>query len=120
ALDATKRTRAFPPADEAGIKDSLGGCRSALRTGAMNAKTYWTQISQNPNVTAAELRPDGRERLDAIGAIKRLSDLAGKEDFPSTSSVASQPFLEKTRPHLPAYRKAVESLLGPRLYKTRP
>jgi len=117
ALDATKRVRVFLPAEEAGIKDSLSGCRSAMRTGSMDATDYWRRIGQNPGITAAKLRPDGRERLDAIGAIKRFSDLAGREDFPSTSTVASQPFLEKARPHLADYRDALQPL---RLHKARP
>jgi CRISPR-associated protein Cmr2 len=118
ALDATKRTRAFLPAEEAGIKDSLSGSRSALRTAAIDARHYWTQVGFQ--LTAAMLRPDGRERLDAIGAIKRFSDLPEQEDFPSTSAVASQPFVEKVRTHLADYRNAVGSLLGTHLYRTRP
>lgn len=55
ALDAAKRIRTFLPAEEAGIKDSLSGCRSALRTGAADANSYWAQVSQH--VFPAKLRP---------------------------------------------------------------
>jgi len=85
----------------------------------MDARAYWTRISQNPGITAAKLRPDGRERLDAIGAIKRFSDVAEQRDFPSTSTVASRPFLEKACGLLADYRKAVKDLLGQHLHKTQ-
>jgi CRISPR-associated protein Cmr2 len=115
ALDAIKRTRTFRAIEESGLKDSLSGCRTALHTDGQNAKAYWAVVSQNPAVRTAKLRPDGRERLDSIGAVKRFSSLAEKK-FPSTSTVASRLFLELAHGRLAAYRRAVEDLLENYIY----
>lgn len=127
ALDATKRVRTFEAADEPGLKDTLSGRRAALRTADQDAKDYWTQVGQHPQITAAKLRPDGRERLDAIGAIKRFSDLAAQSPFPSVSTVASADFLvraktatepiSKEQNSLEIYKHALGALLGKNLHR---
>uniref|UniRef100_UPI002632A757 type III-B CRISPR-associated protein Cas10/Cmr2 n=1 Tax=uncultured Chloroflexus sp. TaxID=214040 RepID=UPI002632A757 len=72
ALDAVKRSRLFAACDEPGIKDTLSGRREALhqhgQTHFAQVKGFWAQVGKR--TTAAKLRPDGRERLDAIGATK--------------------------------------------------
>ena len=100
AIAAIKRTRVFSPADEQGLKDTLSGRRQALRTESLSADNYWEQAARK--WVAAKLRPNGRERLDAIGLVKRFGEQADRqignfEGFPSTSSVASAVFLEQAR-----------------------
>lgn len=116
AVDAAKHIRMFDAVEEHGIKDTLSGCREALHTSKANAREYWAEISAQ--VGAAKLRPEGRERLDAIGAVKRFSELADWQ-FPSTSTVASRPFLNLVRQHeeFAEYRQIVEELLKGCLYK---
>lgn len=117
AFDATKRTRVFPQVEEEGVKDSLGGRRSALRTANLRAAAYWAQVAASPQVTQAALRLAGRERLDALGAIKRWGGLADKS--PSVSHVAAADFLAAAKEHSSAlnmYRCTVENLLGDHRY----
>ncbi len=122
ALAAAKRTRPFAQAEEPDLKDTLSGQRSALRTGPLNARDYWAAVARHPTVTAARLRPEGQERLDTLGAVKRFGDLA-KHPFPSTSSVATADFLHRARARaadaLHAYRDAVTALLGEHAYRAR-
>jgi CRISPR-associated protein Cmr2 len=94
ALDARKRTRDFEQIEEDGLKDSLSGMRSALRTSRGPGKTlearalsYWKQIWERKQTRAA--LKEG-ERLDTIGAMKRFALDRG---FPSVSTVASAPFV---------------------------
>ncbi len=118
AFDAAKRTRIFPQIEEGGVKDSLSGRRSALHTGDMKARAYWAQVAESPNITRAELRPGGRERLDAIGAVKRWGGLV--KSSPSVSLVAAADFMaaaKKEKPALAMYRKTVEALLGDHLFR---
>lgn len=84
ALDARKRTRDFTQVREDGLKDSLSGMRSALRTVNLPSKKYWQEASR-------KYRPQVKEgeRLDTIGAMKRF---ALDEKFPSISTVASASF----------------------------
>ncbi|HXG18261.1 MAG TPA: type III-B CRISPR-associated protein Cas10/Cmr2 [Methylomirabilota bacterium] len=116
-LDAAKRTRMFDASEEQGLKDTLSGCREALHTTTLNAKEYWAAVGKQ--ATAAKLQLNGRERLDAIGATKRFSKIADESRFPSTSTVASRPFLNRVRQHkeLADYRQTVEELLNGYLYK---
>ncbi|MGE0826746.1 MAG: type III-B CRISPR-associated protein Cas10/Cmr2 [Candidatus Binatia bacterium] len=120
ALDAAKRARMFNAVEEHGLKDTLSGCREALHTSNAAAKAYWTEVGEQ--VKAAKLKPSGHERLDAIGAIKRFSAIADESRFPSTSTVASRPFLNLVRgsKDLAEYRQAIKELLGEYLYKPNP
>ena len=108
-LEGLKRTRSFAPSEEPDLKDSLSGQRQALRTERYGAKDYWLAVVQH--VGSSRLQPEGRERLDALGAIKRFSYLADKR-FPSTSTVASTDFLAKARGHLTRYREVLEDLMA--------
>lgn len=112
ALEATKRSRTFIPTEEFDFKDSLSGKREALHTAKQDAKPYWIAISGSPRITASKLRPNGRERLDAIGAIKRFSETDGRQYFNSTSTVAASYFLKDAHPYLTNYRQKIEKLLG--------
>jgi CRISPR-associated protein Cmr2 len=117
AFDATKRTRVFYQVEEQGLKDSLSGQRSALRTADLPADKYWAQVAASPRVTQAQLRPEGRERLDALGAVKRWGGLADKS--PSVSHIAATDFLaaaKRQSTELKAYREMVENLMRDRLY----
>lgn len=119
AFDAAKRTRTFQQVQEDGLKDSLSGRRSALRTAGLDARAYWRTIASSGRVTAAQLKPDGRERLDTLGAAKRFGFGDEVERFPSTSSVAVAHFLERVRdkPALAAYRETLKAI--PKFYRVR-
>ncbi len=119
-LDAAKRTRTFDPGEEHDHKDSLSGRRTALRLGGkrQDARWYWSQIAGQ--VEPARLRPEGRERLDAIGAVKRFCRLAREQRFASTSSVAAADYvavLDRAPQEVMAHQRAVEDLLGDNLYE---
>ncbi|BCX02768.1 MAG: type III-B CRISPR-associated protein Cas10/Cmr2 [Candidatus Roseilinea sp.] len=117
ALDAVKRSRLFAACDEPGIKDTLSGQREALHLNGQATygvvKTYWKGIAKHYAVGPSKLRPEGRERLDAIGATKRFCDLADRQ-FPSTSTVAALDFIarakQQAREALRAYKDAVAGL----------
>lgn len=126
ALDAVKRSRLFDACDEPGIKDTLSGQREALHpagpAGYSAVKAFWQRIAQHPRVGPSRLRPEGRERLDAIGATKRFCNLADRQ-FPSVSTVAALDFIERAKAEAPGqlrtYREAVEHLLGDQGYRSR-
>jgi len=125
ALDAAKRSRLFAPSEEPGIKDTLSGQREALhRNGQISyhdVKSFWRHIAQS--VGPSRLRPEGRERLDAIGATKRFCEIATNKSFPSTSTVAVLDFIERAKQRAPdALRDhcdAVSQLLGRYAYRPR-
>ena len=127
ALDAAKRSRFFDRCDEPGIKDTLSGQREALHPAGQASysavRGFWQRIAQYPRVGPSRLRPEGRERLDAIGATKRFCDLADEQQFPSVSTVAALDFIERAKAkalaQLHAYRDAVEKLLGSYSYRSR-
>ena len=122
AVEAQKRLRRFDQSCEPGIKDTLSGSRQALRSTEKDANEYWQEISKK--TTAALLRPGGRERLDAVGLIKRFKpNLGGRvrpySGFPSTSSIASAPFLEAALPHLKKHRRYIDILYGLGVFSVR-
>lgn len=120
AFEAAKRTRMFDQVEEKGAKDSLSGRRGALRTRDQDAREYWRAIGNSQKVTSSQLKPDGRERLDALGATKRFG-FPEAEQFPSVSSVAVADFLKRAREKgnsaLQAYRQTLAPV--PLLYKVR-
>ncbi|HDQ72524.1 MAG TPA: type III-B CRISPR-associated protein Cas10/Cmr2 [Chloroflexi bacterium] len=112
ALNARKGMRQFEHTTEHGEKDTLSGVREPLHTGKLNAKSYWSQVAEglkndgNPSL----VRPEGRERLDALGAVKRFIppyNFPEAEKFPSTSSVAAADFRRRIKGN-PAAEKALE------------
>lgn len=120
-LDAAKRARLFEQCHEDGSKDSLSGRRSALRTHSKgtdaDAREYWRAIARN--VGRTDLRPDGREMLDALGLIKRFW-----KDKPvaSVSSIAANEFLQRAAScpkELSEHRIAVERLLEAKAIRVR-
>jgi CRISPR-associated protein Cmr2 len=115
AFDAAKRTRTFRQVHEEGRKDSLSGRRSALHTARLDARTYWRAVAGSGYVTPAQLKPEGRERLDALGAAKRFGFGKQAEYFPSVSTIAVADFLARARPVLEPYTRTLVSI--PRLHK---
>ncbi len=114
ALDAAKRARFFGPAEEDGLKDSLSGARSALRTNGLNAKDYWQQVfkrlDQNDDVRLRD-----NERLDAVGVVKRFYVWAGgkRKGFDSANDVAASAYLKRADKTLLAnHARSVSALLG--------
>jgi CRISPR-associated protein Cmr2 len=134
ALTAVKFTRPFKQVEELGFKDTLSGKRQALCPSDLDGQKYWLAIGKEPSITPIKIRPSAenhpRERLDAIGLVKRFRDLEDtvKETlspfhgFPSTSSIASASFLEsagKCPDALKNYQDAVAALLPERKYVIR-
>lgn len=127
-LTAAKFNRSFQPAEEPGFKDSLSGKREALHPQGKDGREFWTGISgEDSDIAPVQIRPNGRERLDAIGVVKRFSRIArekkleGFRHFPSTSSVASADFLKSVEslPELDAYNQAAKGLLKKKKYVVR-
>ncbi|MFZ2517598.1 MAG: type III-B CRISPR-associated protein Cas10/Cmr2, partial [Anaerolineae bacterium] len=117
ALDAVKHSRLFDQVIEEGRKDSLSGQRTALRTSSQDAPAYWKRMAENPAVSGARLRSQGRERLDAIAAVKRFCQDALKSEFPSTSTVASRDFRRAAQPFWATYQMRLIECLGKDIYR---
>lgn len=119
-LDALKHSRLFTQSEEEGEKDSLSGQRSALHLNEKAPKQYWAEMATRGGITASQLKPGGKERLDSIGLIKRFANLAGQREFPSTSTVAGWDFYQQARTtakqELRDYCCELENL---KLYKAR-
>lgn len=118
ALIATKRPRTFLQVEEPGFKDSLSGKRQALRSTELDGKKYWNALGKIEEITPIKIRPDGRERLDAIGVIKRFHPKLSEKGihpfsgFPSTSSIASLDYLKNNVSVFSDYVKELEKLFG--------
>lgn len=86
-----KMLRNFDPFEEVGPKCTVCGERAALHRPDQRASDYWAEIAKHPEVSFAKLRPNGREQLCAICAVKRFGDL-NQTTYPSVSEVAAVPF----------------------------
>lgn len=133
-LAAAKFTRAFSQHLEPGFKDTLSGRREALHPKDQNGREYWWKVGNIKAITPITIRPSTgtrpRERLDAIGVIKRFHPTLSEKKvepfrgFPSTSSIASWSFLEHARQFakdaLAEHRERVKALLPDPKYEVRP
>lgn len=106
-FDARKGVRDFVQTAERGEKCTVCGERAALHnsdSSRAGVRQVWGDLAralQREN-RYAELKPEGRERLCAICAIKRFAQRAFFEDavglrggFPSTSTIAAATFREQ-------------------------
>lgn len=109
-LGAVKHSRTFAQIHEPGQKDSLSGQRETLHTASQPPKIYWAEAAESPGMNS-RLRPDGKERLDAIGLVKRFAKLR-KTPIPSVSTVAARDFYQRAKTNAPleltAYRQTIE------------
>lgn len=136
-LVAAKFTRRFSQYEEPGFKDTLSGKRQALRSKEEDGHKYWYRVGQVDDITPIKIRPSiksgeppkehPRERLDALGVVKRFHPLAEKglppfSGFPSTSSIASLDYLDRVRGKIKGYKQALNTLFGDRaeLMRVRP
>lgn len=127
-LLAEKFNRAFIQVEEPGFPDTLSGTREALHPKGENGKQFWAgETIARSELVPVRIRPNGQERLDAFGLIKRFSSVTRQKrvepfnHFPSTSSVASADFLEtvKDLSELSAYQQAVTAILANYKYEVR-
>jgi len=109
ALDARKRLRNFQPREEPGEKSTISGERQALhgalvsqkdKSTRQQVKEFWIKLASNSSISAKVISKDGSERLDAIDTVKRFATESPllkqlKQAFPSTSSIATAPFVER-------------------------
>lgn len=108
---ALKKTRVFAQRPEPGAKDSLGGNRAALARRNEDPRDFWKSVRCRP----AGARLIGEyERLDAVNAVKRFTDL--EATFPSVPTIAARPFARLAAARAPqaleAYRDAFELLVA--------
>jgi CRISPR-associated protein Cmr2 len=114
ALDARKHSRDFLPAEEDGekctVSPSLSALRIAEKQNREQVRQYWRQVADElkNQGRAHELAADGRERLSAMGAVKRFAQHSYFDRkhqirlyFPSTSRVAAVPFYGRRFKQLP-------------------
>ncbi len=127
-LLARKFNRSFAQVEEPGYPDSLSGKRSALHTSQKDGKRFWESESiARSKLVPVQIRPNGQERLDAFGLVKRFSYISTQKKvepfkhFPSTSSIASADFLEAVNelPALMGYQRAITALLPDYKYEVR-
>src|SRR5260370_2309355 len=116
AFDGRKYLRNFQQQEESGEKSTISGLRSALRgSGELRSdvQNFWKGVVTAGKYSARDIDKDGAERLDAIDTVKRfafhsnslaqrlkkpgqpLETARPEADFPSTSSIAVAPFLER-------------------------
>jgi CRISPR-associated protein Cmr2 len=120
---ARKRLRNFLWVEEDGEKDTISGRRSALRPDGVSrrrdVRRYWQEVATALRQQGRhhEIRPDGGERLSAIGAVKRFAhweyfrpELGLEGGFPSTSRIAAAPFYAALLEKLDANRDLAQKV----------
>jgi CRISPR-associated protein Cmr2 len=111
AFDGRKHLRDFPQQEASGEKSTISGLRSALRGSGerrIDVQEFWQQVAKAKGRSPRDIDQDGSERLDAIDTVKRFAFLSktfrktfhipdhdSGLGFPSTSSIAVAPFLER-------------------------
>ncbi len=89
-LAARKVLRNFGSIKETGPKCTICGERAALHSPGKSAREYWGNLAEH--LPTAKLRPDGKEALCAICAVKRFAKLEQRDNYPSVSYIAVAPF----------------------------
>ena len=108
-FDGRKHLRDFQQQEESGEKSTISGLHSALRGSGeqrSHVQDFWKQVAKGQS--PRDIGQDGSERLDAIDTVKRFAFLSKRFKkkfnipehesglgFPSTSSIAVAPFLER-------------------------
>jgi len=132
-MAALKFSRPFRQFQEPGFKDTLSGRREALHPVGQDGQKYWLDVGNIKTITPITIRPSTdtrpRERLDAIGVIKRFHPQLSEKTvspfrgFPSTSSMAAWVFLECARKFakdaLEKHRAQVKAILSHPKYEVR-
>ncbi len=116
ALDARKRLRDFVQQEEVepGEKSTISGERQALRGSKgdiESVRAFWAEIAGK--YPPAQISHNGKERLDAIDAIKRCATVVKDIPdlpFPSTSTVAAAPFIAALLRQLPGSQSLNEAV----------
>jgi CRISPR-associated protein Cmr2 len=105
-LGARKRLRNFQAQNEPGEKSAISGEREVLhwqQADGASMKQFWIDMAAG---RPRDIDATGGERLDSIDVIKRFATIAEaikqKRAFPSTSSIATAPFVEQLLTHVPA------------------
>ncbi len=90
---ARKRLRDFPGQNKPGEKSAISGIREVL-CNEDGVNSFWEKIAKDHS--AKDIDPQGKEHLDAVDVIRRFAMVAmpEKKPFPSTSSIATAPFVE--------------------------
>ncbi len=100
AFNARKNLRNFESACEEGPKCTLCGQRAALRSKQYNARRFWSQTANSRRAQSKhDIKPDGKERLCAVCAVKRFvqrevlaQQIGLRSNFPSTSEISAATF----------------------------
>jgi CRISPR-associated protein Cmr2 len=123
AFNARKNLRNFEQAEETGDKCTQCGQRAALRSKALDSRDFWAQVARNLQAqNHYDIKPDGKERLCAVCAVKRFvqrevleREFGLQGGFPSTSEIAAVSFkkrvLEALKEGKQEVRQALEDFL---------
>jgi CRISPR-associated protein Cmr2 len=103
AFNARKNLRNFEQAEETDDKCTQCGQRTALRSGNRDSREFWAQAAERlQSQKRYDIKPDGKERLCAVCAVKRFvqrevleREFGLQGGFPSTSEMSAASFKKR-------------------------